>query len=93
MMMEATSAAIVQFGHYSSEHTGGPADTVSFAVPDSLLWTGAGLKKIYEMTRASFLIHPGQGGFDEEAWETWHLVSIKDGECFCIEKARKPCQP
>lgn len=80
--LNADSAAIVEF-----TYTGNPAEdkTVKFVVPATLLWSADGLKEMFERTRESFLVNPGREGFDEDAWESWHLVSVKeDTEYFVL---------
>ena len=82
--LKATRASFLKFAY--CDGTGATEETVSFVVPGNLLWSSQGLAQAFDECRASYLINPGGLGFDEDCWESWHLVSAQeDTEYFMID--------
>jgi hypothetical protein len=76
-MSSADSGIIVTFGYENSKNQ---SEEIIFHVPGNLTWSAIGLAYLYEQTRASFLCKPGTEGFDDEAWSSWHLMSVTEPE-------------
>jgi hypothetical protein len=74
-MSDACVGAIVVFAYQNEEDD--EMNTVTVHVPETLLWSAAGLAYLFEKTRASFLLEPENQDFEEFAWDSWHIVSIK----------------
>ena len=77
---DSHDAAVVVFAYYSGM-SGVDFKKVSFVVPSNLLWTGEGLRYVFEATRMAYLVPPGSASWDtqsENAWESWHVVSMQE---------------
>jgi hypothetical protein len=80
MDYDSHDAAMVVFA-YSAGVNGIDYEKVSFVVPANLLWTSEGLKYLFEATRMAYLVPPGSpywNSQDQEAWESWHVVSMQE---------------
>ena len=89
--LEAVSASIVKFEYCYSE---GDEKKFSVVVPASLLWSGDGLKYLFEAVRSAYFVNPGQDGFDGDVWESFHLVSAKEHtDFFLITMPGEPLAP
>ena len=82
--LEACSGSFVTFAYDGKNDN---YETVRFVVASRYLWGADELKELYESTRASFLVAPGEKGHDDDAWGSWHLVKVKeDTDFFIIER-------
>lgn len=69
---DAASAACVEFIY----EDGSSENTQPFIVPEDLLWSGAGLRELFEVCRRLFLGEDGEKR-DEDQWNSWRLKSVR----------------
>lgn len=85
---DGEGAITVTFSCYMAGST--QEQTVSFFVESDYLYSGPGLAAMFERTRDCFLVHPGGKGFDEDAWNSWHLVGIGNTGYLLIQASPGP---
>lgn len=81
----SSGAAFVTFAYDNKD---GDTETVPFAVSADMLWSSAGIAKMYEDTRGSFLSPPESEHHQVDVWESWRLVKVEEETDYYILRPR-----